>query len=157
VVARFYREVRVLSQLDHPNVVHAYDAGPTGVTHFLAMEYIEGTDLGRLVKQDGRLPVLQACEYIRQAALGFHHAHEKGLVHRDIKPHNLILSLREGLIKVADLGLARLERSTSGEVTAALSGTGSTGTMTPENASMIGTADYLAPEQALNFHSADIR
>jgi serine/threonine protein kinase len=156
-VARFYREIEVVSRLDHPNVVHAYDAGPVGATHFLAMEYVEGTDLGRLVKQGGRLPVAQACEYIRQAACGLAHAHERGLVHRDIKPHNLIMSLREGLVKVADLGLARLPRALNEEATVALTGQRSTGTLTPENAIMIGTADYLAPEQAIDFHEADIR
>src|SRR5262249_28511053 len=108
VVARFYREIQVLSQLDHPNIIHAYDAGPAGATHFLAMEFVEGTDLGKLVKRGGPLPIQQACEYVRQAAGGLQHAHERGLVHRDIKPHNLIMSLRDGLIKVADLGLARL-------------------------------------------------
>ena len=96
VVGRFYREIQILSQLDHPNIVHAYDAGPAGATHFLAMEFVEGTDLGKLVKQGGPLPVQQAWEYIRQAALGLQHAHERGLVHRDIKPHNLIMSIREG-------------------------------------------------------------
>ncbi|OAI48954.1 hypothetical protein AYO44_06615 [Planctomycetaceae bacterium SCGC AG-212-F19] len=157
VVARFYREIQIVSQLDHPNVVHAYDAGPFGVTHFLAMEFVEGTDLGKLVKQGGPLPVHQACEYIRQTALGLQHAHERGLVHRDIKPHNLIVSRREALVKVADLGLARLPRTGNDEVTAALSGAKGTGTLTPENAFMMGTADYLAPEQALDFHKADIR
>jgi formylglycine-generating enzyme required for sulfatase activity/tRNA A-37 threonylcarbamoyl transferase component Bud32 len=156
VVGRFYREIQVLSQLDHPNVVHAYDAGPTGASHFLAMEYVEGTDLGKLVKQGGPMPVLQACAYIRQAALGLQHAHERGLVHRDIKPHNLIMSVRDGLIKVADLGLARLPRPVN-DVTAAMSEARSTGTLTPQNAVLIGTADYLAPEQALDFHQADIR
>jgi serine/threonine-protein kinase len=157
VVGRFYREVQILGHLDHPNIVHAYDAGPAGVSHFLAMEYVEGTDLGKLVKQGGLLPVPQACAYIRQAALGLQHAHERGLAHRDIKPHNLIMSVRDGLIKVADLGLARLPRTMSADVTAALSGVKGTGTLTPENAVMIGTADYLAPEQAMNFHGADIR
>jgi serine/threonine protein kinase len=157
VVGRFYREIEVVSRLDHANVVHAYDAGPAGPTHFLAMEYIEGTDLAKLVKQGGPLPVLQACEYVRQAALGLQHAHEKGLVHRDIKPHNLIMSVRDGLIKVADLGLARLPPAANAEVTAALTGVKGSGTLTPENAVMIGTADYLAPEQALDFHKADIR
>jgi serine/threonine protein kinase len=155
-MGRFYREIEVLSRLDHPNVVHAYDAGPVGATHFLAMEYVEGTDLGRLVKKGGRLPTAQACEYIRQAALGLQHAHERGLVHRDIKPHNLIMSLREGLVKVADLGLARLPRAVNHEATAVLTGNG-TGTLTPANAVLIGTVDYLAPEQALEFHQADIR
>src|SRR5262249_28729803 len=86
VVARFYREVQVLSQMSHPNVVHAYDAGPIDATHFLAMEYVEGVDLDRRVKEQGPLPLALACDYIRQAALGLQHAHEKGLVHRDIKP-----------------------------------------------------------------------
>jgi serine/threonine protein kinase len=157
VLARFYREIHIVSQLDHPNVVHAYDAGPAGSSHFLALEYVEGTDLGRLVKQGGRLPVEQACEYIRQAACGLAYAHERGLVHRDIKPHNLIMSLREGLIKVADLGLARLQRAAHEEVTAVLHGSAGSGTLTPENAVMLGTTDYMAPEQALDFHAADIR
>src|SRR5262249_34473966 len=115
VVGRFYREIQILSRLDHPNVVHAYDAGPAGPTPFLAMEFVEGTDLGKLVKQGGPMPVMQACEYIRQAALGLQHAHERGLVHRDIKPHNLIMSVRDGLIKVADLGLGRLPRGMTDE------------------------------------------
>jgi serine/threonine protein kinase len=158
VVGRFYREIHVLSQLDHPNVVHAYDAGPAGPTHFLAMEFIEGTDLGKLVKQSGPLPAMQACAYIRQAAQGLQHAHERGLVHRDIKPHNLIMSVRDGLIKVADLGLARLPRAVNQEATSLLTGgIRSSGTLTPENAALVGTLDYLAPEQALSFHKADIR
>jgi hypothetical protein len=122
------------------------------------MEFVEGTDLGKLVKQGGPLPVMQSCAYIRQAALGLQHAHERGLVHRDIKPHNLIMSVRDGLIKVADLGLARLPRAMNEEATAVLTGVATTtGTLTPENAAMIGTLDYLAPEQALDFHKADIR
>src|SRR5262249_30995879 len=146
VVGRFYREIQVLSQLDHPNVVHAYDAGPAGEGHFLAMEFVEGTDLGKLVKQGGPLPRLQACAYIHQAAMGLQHAHERGLVHRDIKPHNLIMSRRDGWIKVADLGLARLPRAMNEEVTAALTGAKSPSSLTPVGAVMMGTADYLAPE-----------
>lgn len=156
-VARFFREIEIVSRLDHPNVVHAYDAGPAGPTFFLAMELVEGTDLGRLVKNGGQLPAAQACAYIRQAALGLQHAHERGLVHRDIKPHNLMVSLKEGLVKVADLGLARLPRAMNDEATAILTGQRGTGTLTPEGAMLIGTADYLAPEQALDFHKADIR
>ena len=156
-VARFCREIQVLSRLDHPNVVHAFDAGSAGSSYFLAMEYVEGTDLARLVKQCGPLPVMQACAYVRQAALGLQHAHERGLVHRDIKPHNLILSLREGRIKVADLGLARLPRAANEEATAALTGGQQGGSLTPVGAVMMGTLDYLAPEQALDFHKADIR
>jgi serine/threonine protein kinase len=157
VVARFQREIQILSKLDHPNIVHACDAGSAGATHYLAMEFVEGSDLGRLIKQGGPMPVEQACAYIRQAALGLQHAHERGLVHRDIKPHNLIMSVRDGLIKVADLGLARLPRAVNEEATAMLSGVKGSGTLTPEKAMLMGTADYLAPEQALDFHKADIR
>src|SRR5262249_10239372 len=141
-IGRFYREIQVVSQLDHPNVIHANDAGPvaprsgeqgaeSAAGHFLAMEYVEGMDLAKLVKQGGPLPVAQACEYIPQAALGLQHAHERGLVHRDIKPHNLIMGVRDGLIRVADLGLARLPRTTNDEVTAALTGVKGSGTLTP--------------------------
>jgi eukaryotic-like serine/threonine-protein kinase len=156
VVGRFQREIHILSQLNHPNIVRAYDAGISDGTHYLAMEFVEGTDLGRLVKQGGRMPVEQACAYIQQAARGLAHAHERGLVHRDIKPHNLIMSVRDGLVKVADLGLARLPRAMNQEATM-LGAAQTTGTLTPENAVLMGTADYLAPEQALDFHAADIR
>src|SRR5207248_1246395 len=91
-VGRFYREVEVISQLSHPAIVHAYDAGVVGSVHFLALEYVQGTDLDRMVKETGRLQVPQACDYIRQAALGLQYAHERGLVHRDIKPSNLLVS-----------------------------------------------------------------
>src|SRR5208283_6164121 len=85
-----------------------YDADQIGNTHFFTMEFVEGTDLHKLVKEKGRLPVEQACDYIRQAALGLQHAHEQGLVHRDIKPHNLLLS-RTGVVKILDMGLARMQ------------------------------------------------
>lgn len=155
VVRRFYREVQVLSQLSHPHVVHAYDAGPFGNTHFLVMEYVEGMDLSRQVKETGALPVAQACDYIRQAARGLAHAHEKGLVHRDIKPSNLLVTLAQGsqpagLVKVLDLGLARLRQRAEGEITTALTPVGSASVT-------MGTPDYLAPEQALDFHQADFR
>jgi WD40 repeat protein len=156
VVGRFYREMEILNQLDHPNIVRGYEAGPAGPAHFLAMEFVEGTDLGKLVKRGGPMPVHQACAYVRQVASGLQHAHERGLVHRDVKPHNLIMSLRDGLVKVADLGLARLPRSVTEQVTE-LSPRVTTGTLTPENAGLMGTADYLAPEQAMDFHAADIR
>ncbi|MBY0523973.1 MAG: serine/threonine protein kinase [Gemmataceae bacterium] len=91
-VQRFYQEIQAASQLDHPNVVHAFDAGPAGPTHFLAMEYIEGIDLSRMMEQTGPLPEGQAGAYIAQAALGLQHAFERGLVHRDIKPSNLFVA-----------------------------------------------------------------
>ncbi len=91
-VRRFQREVRATAQLEHPNIVRAFDADEVGGTHFLIMEYVEGVDLSRLVKQSGPLPIGTACDFIRQAALGLQHAFERGLVHRDIKPHNLLVS-----------------------------------------------------------------
>ena len=81
---RFQQEVRAAARLHHPNIVHAYDADQAGALHFLVMEYIEGKSLAELVHTRGRSP--RACDYIRQAAAGLQHAHEQGMVHRDIKP-----------------------------------------------------------------------
>jgi Leucine-rich repeat (LRR) protein/tRNA A-37 threonylcarbamoyl transferase component Bud32 len=145
-VGRFRREIRAAAQLSHPNIVHAYDADEAGGVHFFAMEYVEGTDLAKLLKQHGPLPVAGACEYIRQAALGLQHAHEKGLVHRDLKPHNLLLT-KDGVVKVLDLGLARL-----GETVVEQSGEFNTAT-----GIVMGTPDYMAPEQANDAKRADIR
>jgi eukaryotic-like serine/threonine-protein kinase len=107
VVERFRREVKAAGQLDHANIVHAYDADQAGDSHFLVMEFVEGTTLARLVEQQGPLPAARACDYVRQAALGLQRAHEHGMVHRDIKPHNLMLTPR-GQVKILDFGLARL-------------------------------------------------
>jgi serine/threonine protein kinase len=155
VVGRFYREVQVLSQLSHPNVVHAYDAGPAGITHFLVMEYLEGNDLAQMVGKSGPLSVDRACDYVSQAAAGLQHAFERGLVHRDIKPSNLFLvpggvgtEYRWGQVKLLDLGLARLRPAADSATTAPLTEIG---------ASTMGTIDYMAPEQALDFHAVDIR
>jgi WD40 repeat protein/tRNA A-37 threonylcarbamoyl transferase component Bud32 len=146
-VRRFYREIQAAGQLAHPNIVLAYDADEADGAHFFAMEYVEGTDLARLVKQQGPLPVALACECARQAALGLQHAFEKGMVHRDVKPSNLLLT-PAGVVKVLDLGLARLRHpGDEGD---------SAGTLTQEGA-FIGTLDYIAPEQALDSHTVDIR
>ncbi len=145
-IKRFRREIITAAQLDHPNVVRAYDADEAGGVHFFAMEYVEGTDLAQLLKQRGPLPAPLACDYIRQAASGLAHAHERGLVHRDIKPANLLLS-SSGVVKILDMGLARLN---------ALSATGEATTLTQDGAVM-GTPDYIAPEQARDSRRADIR
>jgi tRNA A-37 threonylcarbamoyl transferase component Bud32 len=147
-VGRFYREIRAASQLSHPNVVTAFDAGQQGGTHYFAMEYVDASDLSRRVKQEGPLPVAQACEFMRQAALGLQHAHQRGMVHRDIKPSNLLVARNEageGVVKILDMGLARMATQDD-----------SVGTLTQEG-SVLGTLDYLSPEQALNAHQADIR
>lgn len=145
--ARFRREIETAGALAHPNIIRALDADSVGNTHFLVMEYAAGEDLNRLLKRYGRLPVDWSCECIRQAAVGLQHAHERGLVHRDIKPGNLLIVPRpEGWpqVKILDLGLARL---TSEVQTAELTSTGQ----------VLGTIDYIAPEQAKNTKTADIR
>jgi serine/threonine protein kinase len=172
-VTRFNREMEAVGRLRHPNIVEAFDAGEADGTHFLVMEFVDGLDVATIVDRCGPLPVADACEVVRQAAIGLQHAHEHGLVHRDIKPSNLIL---EGCgretggngpastdqrpvptptssaahsfmprVKILDLGLARLhdERAAEEEIT-------STG-------QVLGTVDYMAPEQAFDPHSADIR
>jgi serine/threonine protein kinase len=141
---RFRREVRAAARLSHPNIVATYDAEDAGETHFLVMEYVEGTDLGRLVQERGPLPVDRACEYVRQAALGLQYAFEQGMVHRDLKPHNLMLT-PDGRVKILDFGLACF--ASEAAFAAGVTGTGL----------VLGTVDYIAPEQADNAHDADIR
>jgi WD40 repeat protein len=140
---RFRREVQAASRLSHPNIVATTDAEDAGETHFLVMEYVEGTDLGRLVQERGPLPVDRACDYVRQAALGLQYAFEQGMVHRDLKPHNLMLT-SDGRVKILDFGLAYFASEVA---SAGLTGTGV----------VLGTVDYIAPEQADNPHEADIR
>src|SRR5262249_6070733 len=107
LVERFRREVRAAARLTHPNIVNALDAETAGETNFLVMEYVEGVTLARWVKERSPLPVAEACTCIRQAALGLQHAHERGMVHRDVKPDNLI-RCSDGTVKVLDFGLAAL-------------------------------------------------
>ncbi|MGE3809227.1 MAG: protein kinase, partial [Gemmataceae bacterium] len=153
---RFLREIKIASQFSkHPHLVQAFDAGPVVGTYFLAMEYIDGLDLHRLVQESGQLSVTQAGTYLWQAALGLQHAHEHGLIHRDIKPANLLVtpkpSLNDlGTLKILDLGLARLQPKGPGPGRTTL-------TLTIDGTVMMGTIDYQAPEQALDFHGADIR
>ena len=123
-------------RLDHPNVVRAYDADEDGGTHFFAMEYVEGIDLARLVKEKGPLPIAEACDCARQAALGLQHAFEKGMVHRDIKPHNLLCTA-DGVVKILDMGLAR--------ITLGADDSESSSSLT--HTAPMGTPDYIAPEQ----------
>lgn len=143
-LARFLREMRVAGGLDHPNVVEAHDAGEQAGVAYLVMRLVEGTDLARLVRDRGPLPVAEACDLARQAALGLQHLHERGLVHRDVKPSNLMRT-PEGVVKVLDLGLARWRQ----EVAPGHDVTGA--------GRFMGTPDYLAPEQARSAAEADVR
>jgi len=158
VVERFRREVKAAAQLIHPNIVHAYDAEQAMDTHFLVMEFVEGTTLSSLVEQQGPLSVAQACDYIRQAALGLQRAFEHGMIHRDIKPHNLMRT-PQGVVKILDFGLARLMSETSPALSSpgrdAFSDEPSPTSLT-QMGMVMGTADYMAPEQADNAHAADI-
>lgn len=141
---RFHREARAVATLDHPHIVRAFDVDRDGDVHYLVMEYVPGRDLKTLVEQDGPLLPRTAADYIRQAAEGLAHAHGAGLVHRDMKPANLLIDLR-GTVKVLDLGLA----SVADDIDAALS--------REFDDKVLGTVDYLAPEQALNSQLADRR
>jgi formylglycine-generating enzyme required for sulfatase activity/serine/threonine protein kinase len=144
---RFLREIRAVARLRHANIVTAYHATRVGQSILLAMEYVAGDDLSKLVQAKGPLPVAHACYFIHQAALGLQHAHEEGLVHRDIKPGNLIL-LRKGntaTVKILDFGLAKAAREEKVEDQLTFAG------------QALGTPAYMAPEQITDAQTADIR
>ena len=146
-VSRFQQEMRAVGKLSHPNVVSASDAGNEDGRQFLVMELVEGADLARIMKERGVMGVPDACEIVRQAALGLEHAHQNGLVHRDVKPSNIMLSVR-GEVKLLDLGLAGLNCSDPiGDTIVDNERLTSVG-------QIIGTLDYMAPEHAMA--SADI-
>jgi serine/threonine protein kinase len=130
-IVKFNREIRTQAQLDHPNLVRAYDAGHDGNVHYLVTEYVPGTDLRRLVRNEGKLTMQQAAQIISQAAMGLEHAHERGLIHRDVKPGNILVTPK-GMAKVSDLGL---------------SGWLDEGRNDPRAGKVVGTPDYLSPEQ----------
>jgi serine/threonine protein kinase len=142
---RFHREARAVAHLHHPNIAGAYDVDHDGKFHFLVMEYVDGASLHQLVQKHGPLDPTRAAHYVHQAALGLEHAHEHGLVHRDVKPANLIVD-RAGTVKVLDLGLARFFYDKTDALTKKY-----------ESGAVLGTADYLAPEQAIDSHNADAR
>jgi serine/threonine-protein kinase len=162
-VQRFYREIQAVARLSHPNIVWAFDADKVGSFFYFAMQYVPGVDLAKLVKQAGPLEVARACDFIRQAALGLQHIADNGMVHRDIKPSNLLIidlatlpsrsdsgivatAVQTHLVKILDLGLTRLEEH----------GDDAPSALTQDNTYM-GTPDYIAPEQARDSHTADIR
>jgi serine/threonine protein kinase len=167
-VQRFYQEIQAAGQLSHPNVVSAYDAGPIGPTHFFAMEYVEGVDLEELVQETGPLPVEQACDYTYQAALGLQHAHERGLLHHDLRPANLLIAARHpgplrlrllqagkkrtalgagALVKIANLGLTLIcQHKRRTKFQGSLAGD-----------QFIGTPDFIAPELGREGRQPDYR
>jgi serine/threonine protein kinase len=154
IVERFRREIKAISSLNHPNFVIAHDADEDEGIQFLVMEYIDGKDLSRLVKKQGPMLVNDGVEIIRQSARALEYAHQQGVIHRDIKPHNLLLTTNDendALVKVLDMGLARFDSVFNDE-----SDSGTQASMTATGVIM-GTVDYISPEQALNSRNADGR
>jgi serine/threonine protein kinase len=152
LLARFRREVRCASRMSHPNVVTAYDAGSARGFLFLVMEYVEGTDLGRFVAEYGPLPVPLACEAARQAALALQYAHERNLVHRDVKPDNLLLMRSGSEPATGACSLPSLPDGTSGDGAAFVKlldlGLALPSNRLPRRAERAGTPDFMAPELA---------
>jgi serine/threonine-protein kinase len=143
-LARFRQEIAIVSCLEHPNIVRAYDLVQTRTQLFLVLEYVAGRDLASRVRDRGPLPIREAVEHALQAARALAYAHGKGVIHRDLKPSNL-LRTREGIIKLSDLGLARLLTPDQ------LAG------VTTVQGSCMGTPEYMAPEQAEDASRADAR
>jgi serine/threonine-protein kinase len=159
-VERFCREMRAATQLHHPNIIRAYDADQVGDTYYYTMQYTEGKDLSRLVRDEGALAVERARDYTLQTALGLQYIHRNGLIHRDIKPSNLLVTRPApaeaggpaaagpwGQVKILDLGTARLCQESAELSQPALTKLGT----------VMGTADYMAPEQAISSSKADAR
>jgi eukaryotic-like serine/threonine-protein kinase len=187
IVTRFHREAKAIAQLHHPNVVMLYDYDEVDGTHYIAMEFVDGQTLEKMVRQNGPMAVKQSCDYMRQAALGLQHAAECGLVHRDIKPSNILVSTKGagtakrsstqlkrpalvtirdrqlsldstangrsehawGTIKILDMGLARLQETLEEE--------SDPGTPLTRAGALLGTPDFIAPEQARDARTVDIR
>lgn len=148
-VKRFQREVEAVAKLEHPNIVTAHDAHTSKGIHYLVMSYVDGSDLSDIVRKEGVLSIQQAVNCVTQAARGLVHAHNMGIIHRDIKPGNLLLD-KQGAVHVLDLGLARIDdmglkadKEASDDLT--------------HPGMVMGTIAYLAPEQALDTHGADAR
>ncbi len=143
-LARFYREARAVARLDHPNIVRAHDIDREDKLHFLVLEYVDGCNLHEFVRRNGPLEPGRAASFIRQASLGLQHAHEANLVHRDIKPGNLLLD-RQGTVKLLDMGLAQFFGEENSQFVKEY-----------ETGFVIGTADFLSPEQTIQ-SQVDIR
>jgi serine/threonine protein kinase len=157
LLARFQREAKLLTKLNHPNVVRAFEVGESTGRHFFVMEALDGVPLDEVIEKRKKLPPLEAIRIIYQAMLGLQHLYEKGMIHRDLKPANLMLtpSPRSGedtlraTVKILDIGLGRMMFEEASEEPPETQLTG-------ENV-LLGTPDYLAPEQARNAREADIR
>jgi serine/threonine protein kinase len=148
VARRFLREIRLTSSLQHPHIVRAYDAGTVGTQLYLATEYVRGRNLAAVVTQRGPLSVADACLVGYQTALALQHIHEHHLIHRDVKPSNLLRDEATGAVKLLDLGLGGVHHEEEEQSAA--------GALTRDGV-ILGTPDFMAPEQAQNPHGVDIR
>lgn len=131
-IANFHREIRAQAQMDHPNLVRAFDAGEDGHVHYLVVEYVPGTDLRRLVRREGPLDMYRSARIIAQVAHALQYAHSQGMIHRDVKPGNVLVT-PEWVAKLSDLGLA-------GPL-------GGDAEQDPRFGKIVGTADYISPDQ----------
>lgn len=160
VLGRFQREARLLTQIDHPNVVRAFQVGESAGRHFIAMEHLEGETLDDVLTRRKQLPVGEAVRLIRQALDGLQNLHERRMIHRDLKPANLMVTpapargaadnTLEGTVKVLDIGLGR-------ELFADADSDGQTAAQLTAEGAVVGTPDYMAPEQAKDARTSDIR
>jgi serine/threonine protein kinase len=144
-LGRFYREARAAGSLEHPNIVRTHDIDQDGNLHFIVMEFVDGSNLLDVVRRFGPLDVGRAVEYARQVALGLDHAFRNGIIHRDIKPGNVMID-RHGTARILDMGLARFYRDQTDLLTVKY-----------DDKVVLGTADYVAPEQVTNSHAVDHR
>jgi serine/threonine protein kinase len=144
-LGRFFREARAAGMLDHPNVVRFHDLSQDRGLYFFVMEYVHGVSFGEIVRRTGAVELARACGFVSQAAVGLQHLHEAGLVHRDIKPGNLMVD-HKGVVKILDLGLVRIGGESQNSLTRKY-----------DDKAVLGTVDFIAPEQAICSHKVDIR
>lgn len=148
LVSRFQREIRANEKLNSPHIVKSLDAGRVGKVDFMVMEFVNGDQVDRIASVLGRVPIDLACEIVRQAAIGLDHAHQHGMVHRDIKPGNLMVHWNDdgqGIVKLMDMGLVLLTSEDSNENTVTRAG------------QVMGTPDFMSPEQGWDTTKVDVR
>jgi serine/threonine protein kinase len=153
LLARFEREARMALKLDHPNVVRTFDVGEYNGLHYMVMECLEGETFDEVISRKKRLPVAEAVRIVYEALLGLQHIHERGMIHRDMKPANLMLAPTAGAefrVRILDIGLGRTLFDDSAEAE-------KQETQITQEGVLLGTPDYLAPEQARDARSVDIR
>lgn len=144
-LGRFYREARAAGLLEHNNIVRTHDIDQDGNLHFIVMEYVDGSNLLDIVKKFGPMEIGRAISYTKQVADGLEYAFRNGIIHRDVKPGNVLID-RRGTAKVLDMGLARFFKDQTDNLTVKY-----------DDKIVLGTADYVAPEQVANSHNVDVR